>query len=221
MIIAAKDLIQNTIPTVSYLNTVGEAISLMKDSELHQLVVVNEGMAEGILYLEDVEHEPEETALSLDMLRDKGVGINGDMHATEAIKLLSSNDWEVIPVLDENMKFVGCIKWDYALSTLNHMMAINLPGSIIVLRRLAVDYSMAEIARICESNDCRIISSGIMPEEGSHAVIVTIKVDKQELGPLVSAFYRYEYEVIASFGDDEYKDFLKGRFDLLMNYLNM
>src|SRR5690606_26985231 len=101
------------------------------------------------------------------------------------------------------------------------IMGIDLPGTFLILRRLAVDYSMAEIARICESNECRVISSGIMLEEGSNAVIVTLKIDRNELGGLISSFERYEYEVVASFGDADYRDFLRERYDLLMNYLKM
>lgn len=221
MIITAADLIQKNIATASLHDTVSGVLLAMEEMELHQLVVVQDDKAEGIIYQEDIVHLPHDELISLEHIRDRNIGINGAQHALEAIKLLSSNDWEVLPVLHADMSFDGCIKWDFALASVSNLMSVNLPGSIIVLRRLAMDYSMAEIARICESNDCRVIGAGIMPEDGSNALIITIKIDKQEVGPLVSAFYRYEYEVVASFGDDRYKDYLNDRYDLLMHYLNM
>lgn len=221
MIITAADLIQKNISTISYQDTVATALIAMEDMDLHQIVVVHEEKAEGILYQEDIAHLDQETPIEHALIRDHNIGIHGAQHALEAIKLLSSNDWEVVPILHADMSYAGCVKWDYALATISNLLSVNLPGSILVLRRLALDYSMAEIARICESNDCRIIGAGIMPEEGSHALIVTIKIDKQEVGPLVASFYRYDYEVVASFGDDRYKDYLNDRYDLLMHYLNM
>lgn len=222
MVITAKDLIEKDIPTVTLDHTVADTLQLLEDDDLHQIVLVHDEHALGILYEEDLEHQSDlQKNLNVEMIRDKAVGINGRLHVLDAVKLIASNEWEVFPVLDDEMKFIGCFKWDYVLSVVSKMMAITMPGTIIVLRRLPIDYSMAEIARICESNDCRIISSGIMQEEDTNALLITLKLDRNELGGLISSFDRYEYEVVASFGDMDYKDFLKDRYDLLMNYLNM
>ena len=222
MVITAKDLIEKDIPVISFEHTVRDALQLLEDADLHQIVLVDQEHALGILYEEDLKKRTNHSQkLHRDMIRDNTVGINGRLHVLDAVKLIASNEWEVLPVLDDEMKYIGCFKWDYVLSVVSKMMAITLPGTILVLRRLPVDYSMAEIVRICESNECRVISSGIMQEDGTNALLITLKIDRNELGGLISSFERYEYEVVASFGDMDYKDFLKERYDLLMNYLNM
>lgn len=217
-----RDQIEKDIVTISTTQTIGEAIEAMESMALHQIAVVNDVVAEGILHWEDIyEIENKNQTINALNIREKNVGINGAMHLFEAAKLIAENGWEVLPVLDASMNYEGCLRWDSVFAQISNMMAINLSGSMLVLRRLSIDYSMAEIARICESNECRVISSGIMQEDGTNGLIVTLKLDKQEIGGVIAAFERYEYEVIATFGDNEYKDFLKDRYDSLMNYLNV
>lgn len=222
MKITAHDLIAPELSFVSYQNTIGEAIDKMHDAVVRQIVLINEQQVAGLLFLEDLENEGDEKQkLYPELIREVAIAVNGKLHVLDVVKLISSNHLEVLPVLDEQMQYVGCLKWETLLSVVSEMLAIKVPGSILMLRRLPIDYSMAEIARICESNDYRIISSGIMKEEGTQALIITLKVDRNELHMLISAFERYEYEVIAFFGDANYRDFLKERYDLLINYLNM
>ena len=193
-----------------------------EDADMLQLVLVEDEAAIGIVHKEDLRFlENERQKLSSELVRDKGVGLNARLHILDAAKTLAAFDLEIIPVLDDEMKFAGSLSRSSVLSIVTRIMGIDLPGTFIILRRLAIDYSMAEIARICESNECRIISSGIMLEEGSNALIVTLKIDRNELGGLISSFERYEYEVVASFGDTCDRNCLKERYDLLMNYLRM
>lgn len=217
-----RDQIEKDVITISTTHTIREAMEAMESMMLHQIVVINDIVAVGILHWEDIyEIENKSQVISTNNIRDKNVGINGAMHLFEAARLIADNGWEVLPVLDASMNYEGCLRWDSVFAQISNMLAMNLSGSMLVLRRLSIDYSLAEIARICESNECRVISSGIMQEDGTNALIVTLKLDKYEIGGVIAAFERYEYEVIASFGDNEYKDFLKDRYDSLMNYLNV
>jgi len=50
---------------------------------------------------------------------------------------------------------------------------------------------------------------------------VILKVNKQDINPVMSTFNRYNYTVKASYGEDEDPGDLKDRFDSLMNYLNV
>lgn len=218
----ARELIESNMPVLDYSFTVEEALMQFEDADMLQLVLVEDEAAIGIVHKEDLRFlENERQKLSSELVRDKGVGLNARLHILDAAKTLAAFDLEIIPVLDDEMKFAGSLSRSSVLSIVTRIMGIDLPGTFIILRRLAIDYSMAEIARICESNECRIISSGIMLEEGSNALIVTLKIDRNELGGLISSFERYEYEVVASFGDTGYRNFLKERYDLLMNYLRM
>lgn len=222
MKITALDLIASELSFVSYQNTIAEAIQKMQDAAVRQIVLINEQQVSGILFLEDLENEgDDQQKLYPELIHEEAIAINGKLHVLDVVKLVSSNHLEILPVLDEKMQYVGCLKWETLLGVVSDMLAIKVPGSILMLRRLPIDYSMSEIARICESNDFRIISSGIMKEEGTQALIITLKIDRSDLHMLISAFERYEYEVIAFFGDANYRDFLKERYDLLINYLNM
>lgn len=223
MNIFAKDLAQTSIPTVSFKTMATEAISLMEEAELHQIALVNNNISEGIVYLEDLKQDDNfnDYELSIHQIREKQVGINGKMHVYDVFKTMSSRDLEILPVMDDEYQYLGCARWDSVLDTINELSGIQLPGSIIVLRKLDMDYSMSEIARICENNDCKVLSSGVAPEGDSNALIITIKIDQSEVGGLIAAFERYNYEIVVTFGDIPYQDYLKDRFDNLMNFLDL
>jgi hypothetical protein len=50
---------------------------------------------------------------------------------------------------------------------------------------------------------------------------VVLKVNNPDIGKIIQTFNRYEYNVVASFGEDMIDDILRDRYDLLMRYLNM
>lgn len=223
MYIFAKDLAQTTIPTVTFKHTAKEAIKLMEDAELHQMALVNNNISEGIVYLEDLKQEEDfqDYGLTIHQIREQKVGINAKLHVYDVFKTMSNNDLEILPVMDDKYEYLGCARWDQVLDAVNELSGIQLPGSIIVLRRLVLDYSMSEIARICENNDCKVVSSGVALEDEGHGLIITLKIDQSEVGGLINAFERYGYEIVVTFGDIPYNDHLKDRYDHLMNYLDL
>ena len=54
-------------------------------------------------------------------------------------------------------------------------------GGIIVLEINQVDYSMAQIGQIVESNDAKILSSTILSDASSTKLDVTLKINQEEL----------------------------------------
>lgn len=218
----AHELIESNIPVLDYSYTIAEALDQFDDADLNQLVLVQDEHAVGVVHKEDLRFLPDDShKLDDSLVRDKGLGLNGRLHILEAAKTLSAFDLDIIPVLDDDMKYVGSITRSNVLVELTRLMGWEFPGAVLVLRRLPIDFSMAEITRICESNDCRVFSAGVSLEEGTNALLITLKVDKSDPGALISAFDRYEYEVVAFFGQGSYNDFLKDRYELLMKYLNM
>ncbi len=84
-----------------------------------------------------------------------------------------------------------------------------------------VDYSLAEIAQIVESNNAKILSSYITSGPDSTEMEVTLKINKSNLDAILRTFERYEYNVTASYQKSKYQDDLKNRYDELMNYLKL
>jgi hypothetical protein len=84
-----------------------------------------------------------------------------------------------------------------------------------------VDYSLAKIAQIVESENAKILSSYIMSSQDSTRIEVTLKISEIELSRIIRSFERYDITVKASFQRSTDEDDLQFRYDALMNYLNM
>jgi hypothetical protein len=97
-----------------------------------------------------------------------------------------------------------------------------MPGSILVLSMDLVDYSLAEIARLVEENNAKIISSTLVqdPLDGSK-IRLTIKINQSDLGRIVATLERFGFRIIGRYQETRFTDPEKERFDLLMRYLNI
>src|SRR5690606_27317784 len=95
------------------------------------------------------------------------------------------------------------------------------PGGIIILEMRPVDYSLSEIARICENNDAIILNLQIFTQPESDMMRVVIKTNTREVQTLVASFERYEYNVRQVFGELPAQESMKERYESLMRYINM
>jgi hypothetical protein len=92
-------------------------------------------------------------------------------------------------------------------------------GGIIVLEVNSIDYSMAQIAQIVESNNAKILSSYIMSSVDSTKLEVTLKINQVELSRIIRTFERYDYIIKESYQKSEGDEDIQNRYDALMNFL--
>ena len=128
----------------------------------------------------------------------------------------------MIPVLNGTSHYLGLITLTSMIGHLRTITAIGEPGGIIILEINEKDYCASEIVQIVESNDTRILSLFLTSDQNSTRMDVTLKLNVTNIGPILQTFYRYNYQVKASWSDqDSYTDELKDRYDALMNYLSI
>ena len=94
-------------------------------------------------------------------------------------------------------------------------------GGIIVLEMEPRNYSLAQIARICENEQVIILGVQAKTNQVTTKLEVTIKTNSTDLSAVVQAFERYEYTVVDTFGDAKIENNTSDRYRLLMNYINM
>jgi hypothetical protein len=101
-------------------------------------------------------------------------------------------------------------------------MATKLPGGIIVLELNINDYSLAQIARIVEDNDAKIMGSYITFLAGSAQIEVILKINRIDATSILQSFRRYGYTIKASSQNaDRNQDILRDNYDQFMMYLNV
>ena len=96
------------------------------------------------------------------------------------------------------------------------------PGGIIVLEMNSHDYSLAQIARIVEDNDAKILSSHVLSVAHSIKIEVTLKINRMDLTSIIQSFQRFGYVIKASVhGYNRNEDVLRDNYDQFMMYLNV
>ncbi|MDR2815288.1 MAG: hypothetical protein LBB62_01090 [Proteiniphilum sp.] len=95
-------------------------------------------------------------------------------------------------------------------------------NSLIIVEVPLKDYTLTEIARIVESNNTHITSLNIMPVSGGESLLVSLKLDTDDVTALLRSFERFNYNVVYYFmKEGEVTDKQKERLDELMYYLEM
>jgi len=218
----AKDLITDEIPPLKTSDTGLMAINWMEEFKVSQLPLVEKHEYLGLISDTDIldlnitDQELGKSKLSL--LRPF---VYESQHIYEVIKLASSMKLSVLPVLNTQEHYVGIIPVISLIHQFATLAATREPGGIIILEMNVHDYSMTQVAQIVEGNDAKILSSYVNSLADSTKIEVTLKLNKADLSAILQTFYRYNYNVKASFHQSEFSDDMKNRFDSFMNYINI
>ena len=216
----AIELITDEIPPLIHTDSGEKAINWMDEFKVVHLAVLKNGAFVGVvsesaildrLVLSDV----------LDELFDHlpRPYVNKNAHIYDVLAMMSEHKLSIIPVLDENEQYLGCTSIYHLMTTLANIGSIKEPGSILVLEINSIDYSMAQIAQIIESNNAKILSSYILSDVSSSILEVTLKINELNLSRIILTFERYDYKIKASFQAVASDDDLRWKYDALMNFM--
>jgi CBS domain-containing protein len=142
-------------------------------------------------------------------------------HPYDALRVAHSQNLAVVPVVDGGSQYLGSITRTDLLNYLTENTGLDNPGGILVLELEPRNYSLWEIARICESEDVIILSSQVHTNAETGKLEVTLKTNRTNLGGVVQSFDRHNYTVKEVFGDTSDESDVMGRYNNLMNYLNI
>ncbi|MCB0561913.1 MAG: CBS domain-containing protein [Lewinellaceae bacterium] len=217
----AETLISDEIIPLRTSDTGEEALGMMDDFYVRHLPIVNNKQLLGLISQDDILNynavEPV-GSYSLSMVRPYA---SGKDHIYELLRLLAEYHLTLIPVVDEEENYIGVVTLETLLLHFAQTASFSEPGSILVLEMSRRDYSLAEIARIVESESASILSSFITSNLESTRVDITIKINRQNIQSIIATFGRYDYEIKASFNEADYVGSLQERYDGLMSYLNV
>jgi acetoin utilization protein AcuB len=147
--------------------------------------------------------------------------ISQNEHAYDLVRLMSSLNLTLIPVMDEKDMYKGCITLKGVVQHLSTMISAQNPGGVIVLEMNQHDYSLTQIASIIESNETKILSLHVTTHPESTKLDVTIKVNREDLSRILQTFNRYNYAVKATFQHGDYNKGLDDRLNEFLHFLNI
>jgi acetoin utilization protein AcuB len=220
--IIAQNLISQDIHPLKTSDTGELALKWMDEHKIHHLPIVNNAQLLGVIAETDILdssniHDPV-GSYSLSLLRPF---VLSNEHIYEVIKTITSLKLSILPVVDTQQNYLGIITLETLVVKIAEMASIVEPGGLIVLNVNIHDYSLSQIAQIVEGNDAKILSSYITSTQDSTKTEVTLKVNREDLSPILQTFYRYNYTVVATYHHSEYEEDLKRKLESFMNYLNM
>ncbi len=103
-----------------------------------------------------------------------------------------------------------------------NLFSLQEVGGVVILEMNIHDYSLVEISQIVESNGMKILSCFLDRKSGTTNLDVILKLDSEELSPLIQTFMRYDYNVKAVYLDHSMlNDLYKDRFDQFMKFMNI
>ena len=219
----AKLIVSDTPEPVSPEATGSDILFHLDENRLNDIPVVDNDKLEGSVQESDIYTLPDPDLA----LADQKVNLKRDFvfehqHILDVIKVLVDSKLSVLPVVDEDEKYIGCITQQRVIEEMSRLLAVNNPGAFIVLEINQNDFVLSEIAQIVESQDAKILNLFVPASKDSTKADVVIKVNTMEIQAMLQTFNRYNYIVKATYTEDEkmYDD-LRERYDTIMRYLNI
>ena len=219
----AQELINHMIPPLKMTDKAKKAITWMEELRVNQLAVIENGEYKGLIS-EDIILENSSIVKNVGdfELKAKECFVYHNQHFYDILKVGADCGIQVIAVLDKDDRYVGVITIEDTVVAFAQSVAVQSPGGILVLSMDYQDYSLAEISRLVESNNARVLSSCIKTDTAEPSKVkLTLKINKEDLTHVVATLERFGYKVIAHFQEAPIQTNERERLDILMKYLEI
>lgn len=219
----AEKLISDSLTSVNSADTGRKALNSMDVYRVSHIPVVDDSkflglVSDKLIYDLNLSDLPIES--QIDKLNTSHV--HREQHIFEVAILMYKLKLSVLPVLDTDHYYLGAITLYDLARRFAKLFSLEEIGGVIILEMNINNYSLSEISQIVESNDIKILSCFLDRKHGTNILDVILKLDNDELSPLIQAFIRYDYNVKAVYLDQsELKDLYKDRFDQFMKFMNI
>ena len=217
----ARELISETIPPLKSKDTIELAFNFMNEFNVAHFPLIDRSKYLGLV-TEDVILDAPDSNKTLSTIKTGLIRpfVRADQHIFEVIKIAAEQKLTLIPVVGEEMEYIGSITLRCLVTNLADVNSVKEPGGIIVLEMPLHDYSLSEISRIVESNDAVVLSSYIHAVDDSKLEL-TLKLNKADIKHIIATFQRFEYRIKDTYLAENHLDYVKDRYDALMKYLSI
>ena len=219
----ASELIDPMIPSLKPTDTIGQALDWMQEHRVGQLAIVDQGDYKGLVNEDLLLDVPDDTLQLSEVMRlFEHLYAYENQHLYEVLGLILEHRLQVMAVVSDDKEFIGTISTSELLKQFAQLLGVQEAGAILVLSINERDYSMAEISRLIESNNVRIIGSYFsgaaygMPDKSR----LTLKLNRKDITAVVATLERFGYTIEAAFANTPIESIDQERLDLLLRYLN-
>lgn len=219
----AEELINQMIPALKPTDKAGKAMLWMEEFKTNQLPVIEDSRFKGLIS-EDIILESNDLDRNIGdfTLLSENCYVNEDQHLFDIIRLANEYDSELVAIVNREGEYMGVSRHEDSMKAFSNTLAVQAQGGILVLEMRHIDYSMAEISRLIESDDAKILGSYLSQNNNDqNMVFLTLKLNKEDLTTVIATLERFEYKVIAKFHESVNIETERERLDNLLNFLNI
>lgn len=209
----------SSIPPAKLHSSRQECMEIMMDHLCFELPVEKNGKLYGTVQLDECIHSQEDT---IESLVDPGVlSVHLNTHIFDVLQVLNKSEADVCAVTDENETAIGIITKTSILRCMSDSLSVDQTGSILIIEMAAHQYSANEISRIIESESAQLLGLWLanIPESGR--IRASLKLNTKNAERIIKSMRRFNYDVVATFNDDDYKENVERRFESLMKYIDI
>ena len=217
----AASITAQGFPLLHLEDKVSFALQCMEDFDVQELAIVKEDYFLGLVQKADLLDTNESANLMALSDQLKRIMIADTAHFLNALDLFSKHQLSILPVLNEQQECVGMIPQKSLNDALAKFLGVDLPGAILVLSVAPYQYSLAEMSRLVESNNAQIVQLNSYYDEKNGAMIITLKINKDEAEAIIATFQRYDYQLVQYFGKTPLHNDIEAHYHHLMNYLDV
>jgi predicted transcriptional regulator len=216
----ASTLISSDIFPLKKTDTCEGALMFMQDWKVSHLPVVFDGRLLGYVSANKLADESPEDRIESFIAPLVDLKLSQTQHVFEVLSMMVEAGLSCLAVCDEQQIYVGSVSVN---EVLGHLAGSSLsqPGAIIVLQMNPQDYSLAELSRIIEYNDCKILNVFVHANTLSPAhILVSLKLNKQTVSSVIQTLERYQYQIFSVHQLETTDANLDKRYSWLLKYLN-
>jgi len=218
-----ENYIDHSLPELYAGDTVAKAMELMEDYRVKQYAVLDEENYKGLISEGLLSHIDNQDAVLGELaLEHPDVFVHSSDHFFEVLKKYEQHKIMIVPVLNDKGEFDGVINLADSVEAFSKIASSQFEGAIITMAINERQYSLADICKIVESNNLKVLCSYVAKNAKVEGVLdVTIKLNRNEISKVEAALERYGYDITEKYTHTDVLNEDKERLDMFLKYLNM
>lgn len=215
-----NELINNKIKPLHFDTPISDAINLCEKYQINYFPIVNDSQLVGMISLDDLTDFRQ-----LKTIEDLKEHLNSffiieSSSLVDSLKYFNTFSSNCVPVVSNNNEYLGIIFLDDVLSKLASFPFFYESGLVLLLEIQTKKYAVSEIAKIVESNNCRLFGT-MLVELNESNVVVLVKLSTNDSPSVISSLERFGYKIIGKYFTEYREDLFKNRYEHLMHYLEI
>jgi len=219
----AYEFINNLIPPLKLTDKTGMALTWMEEIRTDVLPVTDEGAFLGLIKEEMIfEANDPETLIGEIVPSNPECWIFSDKHIYDVLRVSSEQSSNIVAILDRNSTYLGVVTMEDSIAAFADSLSIQSQGSVLILSMNMTNYSLAEISRLIESENTKVLSSFITTDPLDETKIkVTLKLDQTELRHIKATLERFGYKVLDHYQEETGVSSEEDRIGNLLRFLDI